>query len=437
MARTRATKSTAPEATEAIAAETTSRLALPAPTDAPSKILVIPKCLTPEARIVTLPHPRHARPSRYLVCPKTGMYEFTRVAAPKTTPRSWLIEQHATITDRANGEVGNELTAHVTADADLFVASLIDPAFILLPALSAPGAASDSGGRKNLFLSGDDYFDRLPEEFSHLSEILQCKVTRALLEARLAAICDTVEAGDETMYRLSEGKLLSLLIEKAGRMSKSGLPASMELKFVKKPLEAPITLQNRAACIVNISEPVSSTASDPATPQLDTIDSQSSSTTIDTQASFTSESTAATSVSEMSASEATFVRAVEATSEVVQLQRMRVAFNFICSSYIPIGMAQQLQEQLTKSNAAAIDFTPLDAYLSKVATLREEALAARPMEAFSRKHGRDEIEDEIREKKRKLEEEKKKKSKESRATMQLKKVDTTGMKKLSSFFKKK
>lgn len=365
------------------------------------------------------------------------MYEFTRVAAPKTTPRSWLIEQHTTIADHVNGEVRNAPTALVTADADLFIASLIDPAFILLPALSAPGAASDSGDRKNLFLSGDDYFDRLPEEFSHLSEILQCKVTRALLEARLAAICDTVEAGDETMYRLSEGKLLSLLIEKARRMSKSGLPASMELKFVKKPLEAPITLQNRAACVVKISEPAKSTASDPATPQLDATDSQSSSTTIDTQASFTSESTAATSVSGVSASEATFVRAVEATSEVVQLQRMRVAFKFICSSYIPTGMAQHLQEQLTKSNAAAIDFTPLDAYLAKVATLREEALAGRPMEAFSRKHGRDEIEDEIREKKRKLEEEKKKKSKESRATMQLKKVDTTGMKKLSSFFKKK
>ncbi|KAJ6166653.1 hypothetical protein N7470_002100 [Penicillium chermesinum] len=71
--------------------------------------------------------------------------------------------------------------------------------------------------------------------------------------------------------------------------------------------------------------------------------------------------------------------------------------------------------------------------------MRAEALASRKMSDFTRKRGLDDEEVEARaEKKRKKEEEEKKaKASESRSVKNLKKVNTTGMKKMSDFFKKK
>src|SRR6478735_9386419 len=93
MARTRATKAAAPAESKASEPKsTTSKFSLSPRAENASKVFVLPEKASPEARIVTLPHPRHGRPARYLVCPETGVYEFTKVATPKTAPRSWLIE---------------------------------------------------------------------------------------------------------------------------------------------------------------------------------------------------------------------------------------------------------------------------------------------------------------------------------------------------------
>jgi Ydr279p protein family (RNase H2 complex component). len=50
----------------------------------------------------------------------------------------------------------------------------------------------------------------------------------------MEAVCDTVEAGDEKMFRLSEDKLLKELISKAQRLAAQGLPTSLEERFAVK-----------------------------------------------------------------------------------------------------------------------------------------------------------------------------------------------------------
>jgi hypothetical protein len=392
MARTRSTKTA--DAPAEPASTTTSKISLTR-SENPSKIFILPSKATPDARIVTLPNPRHARPARYLVCPETGIYEFTKIATPKATPRSWLIEK---------GE-----NADISMGQELYMATLIDPMFLVLPALTE----QTKGSEKRLFLSSDDHFDHLPEESSHLSEILRCDKTRKLIESRMGAVCDTVEAGDEAMFRVNNEKLVNVVLEKARRMGQ--LPASMEEKFVKKALEAPVLAQKRELK-TETSQPTTETVETPA----DSTDSQS--TTTDTQPSTATSFTTITD---------DVVTAIQASPEVTGLQRLRVAFSFICSSYIAPSLATELQTAVEK----AVDFSSLDDYLSKLAKFRAEAVASHSMD-YSRKRDRDEEEDEARVKKRKAEEEKKKKSMESRGVRELKKVNTKGMKKMSDFFKK-
>ncbi|KAI8723937.1 Ribonuclease H2 subunit B [Fusarium sp. LHS14.1] len=393
MARTRSTKTA--DAPAEPAPTTTSKISLTR-SENPSKIFVLPSKASPDARIVTLPNPRHARPARYLVCLETGIYEFTKIATPKATPRSWLIE---------NGE-----NADISMGQELYMATLIDPVFLVLPALTE----QTKGSEKRLFLSSDDHFDHLPEESSHLSEILRCEKTRKLIESRMGAVCDTVEAGDETMFRINNEKLVNVILEKARRLGQ--LPASMEEKFVKKALEAPVLAQKRELK-TETSQPTTETVDTPA----DSTDSQS--TTTDTQPSTATSFTTITD---------DVVTAIQASPEVTSLQRLRVAFSFICSSYIAPSLATELQTAVEK----AVDFSSLDDYLSKLAKFRAEAMASHSLD-YSRKRDRDEEEDEASVKRRKAEEEKKKRSMESRGVRELKKVNTKGMKKMSDFFKKK
>ncbi|KAK7415283.1 hypothetical protein QQX98_006032 [Neonectria punicea] len=446
MARTRSTKA-APAGSKGSKATTdskpaSSKFSLPPQSESPSKLFILPSKATADARIVTLPNPRHSRPARYLVCPETGIYEFTKVAAPKTTPRSWLIETTPTST-KAETEAeadkdGAKLSAETSTGQELYLATAIDPLFLFLPALAEVKTSKGSDEQKRMFLTSDDHFERLPEESSHLAEILRCPKTRALMERRMGAICDTVEAGDESMFRLNDKKLLGVILDKAKRMSEGGLPPSMDEKFVKKALEAPILVQKREMKGGELVT-ASNVESQVSTPHTESAESQSTVTSTETATSSESQpSTVATSFSEELIVAETIVSAMEASPDVVQLQRLRVAFNFICSNYVASTLAAQLLGSLAKADTSLVDFSPLDEYLSKLSKLRADALVSRSMGDYSRKHDRDEEEDEARaEKKRKMEEEKKQKASESRGIRNLKKVNTTGMKKMSDFFKKK
>ncbi|KAM0348964.1 hypothetical protein ACHAPU_003898 [Fusarium lateritium] len=419
MARTRSTKAAPADAKASEPKTTTSKFSLSSRAENPSKVFILPSKATSEARIVTLPNPRHGRPARYLVCPETGIYEFTKVATPKTTPRSWLIEDTS---DSTSAENSNK--TGVSMGQDLYLATLIDPLFLVLPALAETQSKGSEG--KRLFLSSDDHFEKLPEDFSHLSEILRCDKTRKLIESRMAVICDIVEAGDENMFRINENKLANVILEKAKRMCEGGLAPTMEEKFVKKALEAPILVQTRQkteTTTVSKLESQSTTA--------ESNDSQSTVATAETEVS--QPSTAVTSFTEETVTD-NIVSAIEASTEILELQRLRIAFSFICSSYVAATLTAQL-ETLLKTETI-VDFTPLDEYLTKLVKLRAEATAAHSID-YSRKRGLDEDEDEAFVKKRKLEEEKKKKSLESRGVRDLKKVNIKGMKKMSDFFKKK
>jgi hypothetical protein len=95
-------------------------------------------------------------------------------------------------------------------------------------------------------------------------------------------------------------------------------------------------------------------------------------------------------------------------------------------------------KKLIASQPSTVDFAPLDSHLAHLAKLRQDALAARSLGDYSRKRALDEDNETRAEKKQKLdEEEKRKKAGESRGVKALKKVNVTGMKKMSDFFKKK
>ncbi|KAI1184693.1 ribonuclease H2, subunit B [Nemania serpens] len=464
MARTRASKGkdTAAKADNATTktATTTSpsktKYTLSPSSNNPPKIFILPKKATDEARIVSLLHPRYAKPTRYLLCPETGFYEFTRIAEPKSTPRSWLIHTHAHGHEPEQpGREEASFGTYVTNGAELFVATPIDPLFLILPTLVDPAGKAE----KRRYISSDDHFDRIQEESPHLWEILRWGEgrVRELLEARLGVVCDTVEAGDERMFRFSEEKLMTEILGKARRMSARPLPHSMEEKFVVRPLEGPVLGVKREAAAVTTTTLIhasvetvqvdSSALESAGTPGLkvEASESQSSVSSTDSTTSLTSEaSTAATSItittSERGESEATaqvLRPAIIASPEVVSLQRLRTAFNFLCSSYVPPSLVTMLRGKPSAQPGA--DFAPLDAYLSELNRLKQEAAAMRSAGDYTRKRVLDEEElaDRAEKKRKKEEEDKRKKAGQSRGVRELKKVNTAGMKKMSDFFKKK
>jgi hypothetical protein len=250
----------------------------------------------------------------------------------------------------------------------------------------------------------------------------------------MAAVCDTVDAGDETMYRLSEDKLLAVLAHKCKAMVEKGLPASMEEELVRKALETPLLSVTRGE--VSQDHELSNEG-DTATPKSDT-ESQTAASAASSSAAEASEASTAVTTPEKEAP-----HAIEAPEGVAHLLRLRTALMFICASYIQPSTSALLFAKAvapTPGSASSFpDFGPLDKHLKYLEKLRAEALAARSIgESFSRKREYDEDGESRAEKKRKKEEEEKlKKKNESRGVRELKKVNTTGMKKMSDFFKKK
>jgi len=413
-----------------------------APSDAnPPKCFILPKKISLDARIVTLPDPANLFPSRYLICQENGFYEFTKVAAPKKVPRSWLISRaddddtgdndewapggQSDTTSLANG--------YLIKEADLFVATPIDPMFLLLPVL-LPSSATKSDVKAK-FLSLDDHFEALEgEQAQHLKQVFRNQAVRRRLEARLASICDSVDVGNERMYRLSYEKLLKELLQKAERMVETGLPASIEERFIQSALKAPIV---HVECVRTTTTEITFSADESSRNNESLKESQDSTSTE------TSTSTAATSVGEIEQVQAQrdTITTSSAPPEVLHLQRLRTALNFHTSSYLPLHIRRPILVSLSASASPAPNFQPLDAHVAELARLRKEEAALRSLsDNITRKRSGDELDDEINEikaqKKRKEEEEERKKKTENRVIKGLKKVDTSGMMKLSSFFGK-
>jgi hypothetical protein len=450
-------KGSAKTAAEAVAAtaSTAPKVPLKPELSNPPKIFILPKDASPDARIVTLANPRTTLDTRYFCCPEKGLYEFTKIAEPRTTPRSWLLAPSASEGRDADREGQNAKASarkddgeytpsggYVTKSAEMFIATPIDPLFLVLLALAPSTSVQEA---KRLFLASDEYFDKMASKSAHLRTLLRTRSTQKRIEARMIAVCDTVDAGDETMYRLNEIKLLQELLQKAKRMVDSGLPSSMEEKFVTKALEVPmLSLKREESTILEGAEqgeaPNTSSAATPATDSMDSQNSTSSTDTLATSASFAS--TAATSISGADetaeqSNHAPAAATVTAPEGIPHLLRLRTALNFITTSYLPLHLQRTLSTLLQSHSASTVDFSPLNQHLSHLADLRQQALASRSLGDYSRKRTLDEDEETRAEKKRKKdEEEKKRKAGESRGVRELKKVNVKGMKKMSDFFTK-
>ena len=421
----------------------------------PPKLLILPEDRSADARICTLDHPRTSKPSRYYFDPNKGIYEFTSISAPKSTCRSWLIgrkagfeqekvgaryrsEEASTVKTQDEGSArkcendsskGKELTdlrpisaGYILKDAELLVATPIDFLFLLLPAFCNTTSA------KGLFLSADDLMEKLCEDSKHFNQLTNHERTRKVMEERMQAICDSVDAGDEKMYRLNEKRLLEELMCKARNMVEMGLPASMEEKFVRKALESPVgVIRHEDSSITETDAPQA--AKTPS--ESDSLESQGSSVTLKSENSALSIGTEITIPDDPSPT--------GDDGELYHLLRIRTALSYMLSAYIPLSLAARVESQLASAESP-LRFKPLDERLASITKMRAEALAARSLGDFSRKRSMFE-EDEAAEsraerKRRKEEEEKMKKAGESRSIRDLKKVDTKGMKKMSDFFGK-
>lgn len=389
-------------------------------------MLLLPADLSSDARIVCLPHPRDGSKKRFLFCSLKGLYEFTRVAAPTTEYRSMLIADQMLEEGPTSVEhEAEESSGYIRKDAEMLIATPFDITFLLLPFLPSSFRTS----AKILFQPLDDLLESKISQDKHLSHIIQHG--RQHIEQRLESICDTIDPGDEKMFRVSEEKTVKLVVQTVKQVVQRGLPPSLEERFVTRTLEAPILSIKREESSV-------STTLIPPAPTLDNEEINSE--------SFDSQSTAASSAPSMVFSEvsiASLVTTVEpdpVTENIKHLQRLRTVLRFILASYTPPALSAVIENRIKETKVLA-DFEPLDQHLKHLAELKAEAAASRSLSNFSRKRGNaddDEAAEARVDKKRRMEEdEKRKKAGESQGVRNLKKVNVSGMKKMSDFFGKK
>jgi hypothetical protein len=349
------------------------------------------------------------------------LYQFTHINSPTSNPRS-LLFAHNSEDAESDENKGRISDGYVSKNAELFIATPFDMAFILL-ALILP---TNTKSGKSLFQPLDDLLEQHVREEKHLRYIYSHG--RLHVEESMLRFCDTVEAGDEQMYRPNEEKMLGMIMQKVDNAITNGLPASLEEKFVTRKLEAPVLSVKREASALSLRHDLSIP---------DDNDSASE--------SFDSQSTTASSAPSAIFSETSVVSSVSTIvpeslpDPLHDLQKRSVVLDFILSSYLPTSVAERLKERFN-AKTSPINFEPLQQHLKNVAALKAEAMASRSIGDFSKK--RDLEDDEVAElkteKKRRLdEEERKRKAGESRGVRDLKKVNVSGMKKMSDFFVKK
>ena len=394
----------------------------------PLKLLVVPDDLTEDARVISLPHPRDQNSARFLFCPKKGLFEFTQVAAPPLDHRSILFakdeDQIKKRTSPGNTAQSAVSDGFINKHAEFLVATPFDLCFVLLSLLPS----SMSSEAKTLFQPLDDLLEPCIQADAHVRYIVQHG--KKMVEAAAEKLCDTIDAGDEKMVRVNEDKVLTLIWQKAEAVVERGLPTSLEEKFVTRALEVPVVSVKREHSMITATTELLPTEAEDEGQRTDNTESQST----------VASSTASAVFSEIStASSTTTIAAEGPSSEIKRLQCLRIAFQFILASYVPAKLSNHLREKLAESKRPG--FGPLDEQLKHIANLKAEAQASRSLGDFSRKRGNaddDEAAEERIEKKRRLdEEERRKKASESRGVRDLKKVNVTGMKKMSSFFMKK
>lgn len=391
------------------------------------KTLILPSNASDDARFVTLDSPATGRPSPYYFCPRLGLYEFTLIGPPAKAARSILFAPASDKEEEEEeGEKEKDETGYISRLAQLHVATPVDVLFFVLPVL-AP--AAKRGQAQRLFQPLDDILDAQEENVSKkLRNILLHCTFREAVEKRMAAVCDTVDAG-ETMFRISEEKLVAELFSKAERMAENGLPASMEERFVRRELELPVLSISRDNTNTSKSEQQDETP-------VQNAESQESSTS--------TENTIVPSpiTPPDMQSDAIEHKDGDGDDTMRHLLRLRTSLSFLLASYLPPHLRSQVETSLQSAHSPR-DFTPLTTHLKHITTLRAKAQESRALYGgMSRKRGIEDEEDgsamggRAEKKRKEEEEEKRKKAGESRGVRDLKKVNTAGMMKLSAFFGK-
>ncbi|KAE8353311.1 ribonuclease H2, subunit B [Aspergillus coremiiformis] len=393
----------------------------PLTTETPRKTFILPSSASDEARFIQLPNPQTGELNRYFFCPKLGIYEFTVIASSSQSPRSILFTPKSESSTTPGEKCQGQVKAAITKTAQLLVATPIDVMFFLIPLL-CPASSKE----KVLFQPLDDIIDSQDDLPKHLRHVLYDETFRNVLLPRVEVICDSVEAGDEKMFRFSEAKLFQELIVKAERMVAQGLPPSMEERFIRQALSTPLMAVKREDAITNgTSSKGEGEGESPETEQ-EALATAASSISISTPSG---ESNPATEPSSEGSTTG---------DNVARLLRISTALSFMTDSYLSPILRTKVNELLSSAESP-VNFKPMQAHLKHLAELRAEALASRSLEDFSRKRNADDdegTETRAEKKRRKEEEEKKKKAGESRGVKDLKKVNTAGMKKMSDFFSK-
>ncbi|CAL5872581.1 uncharacterized protein PFLUO_LOCUS6846 [Penicillium psychrofluorescens] len=389
--------------------------------ESPCKTFILPSSASDNARLLSLPNPQSGDLARYFFCPDRGVYEFTVIASPSQPGRSILFTP-CTENPSKDDDAAVIPKATVAKKAELLVATPIDTIFLMIPLL-APSSKSGA----SLFQPLDDIIDSQDDLPPHLRHVLYDETFRPSLLSRVEAICDTVEAGDEKLFRFSETKLVRELIGKAERMVAHGLPASLEERFVRQALATPLMAVKREDIVTSQT---SSIEGELSTKSEERPDSPSTVATTATPSVSTPAGESTPAPQPPGAEDST------PSDPVARLLRISTALAFIKESYLPPSLCTRLDEILA-SPESPLDLKPLTERLKQIASLRAEAMASRNMSDFTRKRGLDddeEAETRAEKKRKKDEEEKKKKAAESRGVRDLKKVNTTGMKKMSDFF---
>ena len=439
--------------------DSSPQLAADSQASKPPKLFILPERSSAVGKILSLPNPRTSAPSQYYFCAEKGLYEFTKVVAPRSAYRSWLVgsgqklasmsvegrlsvtigsdiddecgQSTSSATGTGNGPKtsGSMSEGYVLKNAELFIATPFDPLFLLLPGLCLPSFSAKSKPTRQLFLPADDIFDELGRVSRGFGLVVSDAFMRQNMEARLQVVCDCVDAADEKMYRLNNGKLLNELMAKARKMVDLGLPASIEERFVRKALEMPmIGIKHEDSSISEGGQSFEERSGSKDEPEA-TETTSSVSTTVSSMC-VSSLSTTATTPDEQPIS--------AAPGNIINLLRLRTALIFISSAYVPAHLSSTLDAMLPEPGCS-VDFKPLDQHLAHLARIRAQILSSRSLSDFSRKRSMDEdaeaAETRGEKKRKKDEDEKRKKAGESRGVRGLKKVDTSCMKKLSDFFK--
>ncbi|RMD44435.1 hypothetical protein DV735_g719, partial [Chaetothyriales sp. CBS 134920] len=165
--------------------------------------------LSADARILLLPGPRDGKRTRFLFCPTTGLYEFTK------------------------------------QDASFLVATPINLLFFLLPLLPSTLVAANQGGPSASADSGPDSSKREREKkkimFQPLDDILEARLAddahlRYLLEHGRPLVDAAVAQFEDKVVQVLYASVSAVVLAGGGQR----LPASMEERFVARALEAPV-----------------------------------------------------------------------------------------------------------------------------------------------------------------------------------------------------